>query len=121
MQSICHENMIMSTTNTIIIAVDASARCLGLLCQSSRTGPAKEVCDLIFPFVTSETAAVQVLPTAPTLRQPRGGRDWLEAGVAAMVLDPLCGDGTGHSLRTGLLGVNRHSRRTGQQGAVRAP
>jgi hypothetical protein len=34
-----------------------------------------------------------------------------------MVLDPLCGGGTGHSLRTGLLaaGVNRHSRRTGNR------
>jgi hypothetical protein len=58
---------------------------------------------LISPLVTSEIAAVQVLPTAPAFRQPCGGGNWFAAGAAAMVLDPLCGEGTGHSLRTGLL------------------
>jgi hypothetical protein len=80
----------------------------GLLCQSSRTEPAKEGCALFFPFATSETAAVQVLPTAPALRQPRGGRDWLAARAAAMVLDPLCGTAPGihftpACLRSGLI------------------
>jgi hypothetical protein len=55
----------------------------------------------ISPFVTFEIAAVQVLPTTPALRRPCGGRYWLAAGAAAVVLGPLCGTAPGFSLRSG--------------------
>jgi 2-polyprenyl-6-methoxyphenol hydroxylase-like FAD-dependent oxidoreductase len=58
---------------------------------------------LIAPWVTSDVAGVQVMPSAPAFRFPSSGRGWLAAGAAAMTLDPLCGDGTGYSVRSGLL------------------
>jgi hypothetical protein len=58
---------------------------------------------LIAPWVTSDVAGVHVMPSAPAFRFPSAGRGWLAAGAAAMTLDPLCGDGTGYSVRSGLL------------------
>jgi hypothetical protein len=53
--------------------------------------------------VNSVETEVKLYTTAPSLNLPCGGRDWLSVGAAAFQVDPLCGDGTGHSFRSGLL------------------
>jgi 2-polyprenyl-6-methoxyphenol hydroxylase-like FAD-dependent oxidoreductase len=44
-----------------------------------------------------------VLPCAPQLRPKLAAPAWLAAGDAALCFDPLCGDGVGQGLRSGLL------------------
>ncbi len=39
----------------------------------------------------------------PRITTPMGGDDWLACGSAAMALDPLCGDGSGHAIREAIL------------------
>jgi hypothetical protein len=67
------------------------------MAKQSHKSQRRSVVRLISSFVTSEIAAVRVPPTTPALRQPCGGRDWLAAGAAAVVLDPLCGTAPGFS------------------------
>ncbi len=43
------------------------------------------------------------VPAYPRLTSPMGGPDWLACGSAAMALDPLCGDGSGHAIREAIL------------------
>jgi hypothetical protein len=49
-----------------------------------------------------ETPAV-VYQSAPTFFRPLADPQWLSIGAAAVRFDPLCGDGTAQSLRTGAL------------------
>jgi len=37
------------------------------------------------------------------ISDPRGGDGWLACGSAAMVFDPICGDGTGNAIREAIL------------------
>lgn len=57
----------------------------------------------ISQLVASVASDVDVYATSPSINSPCGSRGWLSVGAAAMTLDPLCGDGTGHSFRSGLL------------------
>ena len=54
-------------------------------------------------LVNSVETDVSVFTTAPSINRPCGGCGWLAVGAAALVLDPLCGDGTGHAFQSGLL------------------
>jgi hypothetical protein len=69
-------------------------RSLGMLLAGSR---------LIGRLVVSLDHETCVLPCAPQFRQELARPAWLGAGEAALCLDPLCGDGTGQALRSGLL------------------
>jgi len=42
-------------------------------------------------------------PAYPRIVTPMWGSGWILCGTAAMALDPLCGDGSGHSIREGIL------------------
>ncbi len=42
-------------------------------------------------------------PCAPRLAELLGGEGWIACGAAAVAFDPLCGDGTGHAIRTAIL------------------
>jgi hypothetical protein len=42
-------------------------------------------------------------PTSPRIALELGGADWLACGSAALAFDPLCGDGTAHAVREGIL------------------
>ena len=42
-------------------------------------------------------------PAAPRIAVPLCGPGWLACGSAAMAFDPLCGDGTAHSVREAIL------------------
>ncbi len=42
-------------------------------------------------------------PAAPRIAAPLCGPGWLACGSAAMAFDPLCGDGTAHSVREAIL------------------
>ncbi len=57
----------------------------------------------ISQLVDSVETGVDLYPTAPSINSPCGGHGWLSVGAAAFHVDPLCGDGTGHSFRSGLL------------------
>ncbi len=57
----------------------------------------------ISQLVDSVETEVILYSTAPTINSPCGGHGWLSVGAAAFHVDPLCGDGTGHSFRSGLL------------------
>ena len=57
----------------------------------------------ISQLVNSMETEVVLYSTAPTINRPCGGHGWLSVGAAAFHVDPLCGDGTGHSFRSGLL------------------
>ena len=46
---------------------------------------------------------VAVLNSAPWKAHALGGTNWIGMGPAAVRFDPICGDGTAQSLRTGLL------------------
>lgn len=43
------------------------------------------------------------VPAHPRILSPVFGDRWLACGTAAMTLDPLCGDGCGHSVREAIL------------------
>ena len=60
----------------------------------------KSVVRFISLFVTSEIAAVQVADHS-SLASAGGGRYWLAAGAAAVVLGPLFWTAPGFSLRSG--------------------
>jgi hypothetical protein len=57
----------------------------------------------IAPLIAEFESAVHVHKIAPAVRHPLVGDSWLALGSTAMALDPICGDGTGHALRGGLL------------------
>jgi hypothetical protein len=42
-------------------------------------------------------------PAYPRILDPLCGPGWLCGGAAALAFDPLCGDGTGHAIREGIL------------------
>jgi len=43
------------------------------------------------------------VPAYPRITSPLFGDGWLACGTAAMMLDPLCGDGSGHAVREAIL------------------
>jgi 2-polyprenyl-6-methoxyphenol hydroxylase-like FAD-dependent oxidoreductase len=57
------------------------------------------LCDLVHGIDTP----VSVLDSAPAVSRPLTGMHWISIGSAAVRFDPLCGDGTAQSMRTGLL------------------
>lgn len=58
---------------------------------------------LIRQMAGDRVYGIDVATSAPAICTPCGTAKRLAAGRAAMCLDPLCGDGTGQALRTGLL------------------
>ncbi|MGA7238764.1 MAG: hypothetical protein WBY44_23990 [Bryobacteraceae bacterium] len=42
-------------------------------------------------------------PASPRMAAPIAGNRWLACGTAAMAFDPICGDGTAHAVREGIL------------------
>jgi hypothetical protein len=42
-------------------------------------------------------------PASPRMAAPIAGNSWLACGTAAMAFDPICGDGTAHAVREGIL------------------
>jgi hypothetical protein len=42
-------------------------------------------------------------PASPRMAEPIAGAQWLACGTAAMAFDPICGDGTAHAVREGIL------------------
>jgi hypothetical protein len=42
-------------------------------------------------------------PASPRMAAPIVGDTWLACGTAAMAFDPICGDGTAHAVREGIL------------------
>jgi hypothetical protein len=57
----------------------------------------------IAALVAEIESPVQVHRIAPAVRHPLAGDNWMALGSTAMTLDPICGDGTGQALRSGLL------------------
>jgi flavin-dependent dehydrogenase len=57
----------------------------------------------IASLVADLETPVQLHRIAPAVRDPLAGDEWLALGGTAMALDPICGDGTGQALRSGLL------------------
>jgi len=62
-------------------------------------GSTRHIARLIADFET----VVHSHPIAPAIRHPLVGDGWLAVGSTAMALDPICGDGTGQALRSGVL------------------
>ncbi len=52
------------------------------------------------PAVHSPAARFQA---SPRMAAPIAGDGWLACGTAAMAFDPICGDGTAHAVREGIL------------------
>lgn len=48
-------------------------------------------------------APVAAFETAPRMLDSLAGEDWLACGTAALVFDPICGDGTAQATREGIL------------------
>lgn len=42
-------------------------------------------------------------PASPRIAAPLAGDGWIACGTAAMAFDPICGDGTAHAVREGIL------------------
>jgi hypothetical protein len=42
-------------------------------------------------------------PASPRMAAPIAGDGWIACGTAAMAFDPICGDGTAHAVREGIL------------------
>lgn len=57
----------------------------------------------IAPLVSSIHAAHADVPAGPRILSRMCGEGWLACGSAAMMLDPLCGDGAGHAVREAIL------------------
>jgi hypothetical protein len=53
--------------------------------------------------IASTGAAAGRFPVAPRIASPLAGETWLACGAAAMAFDPICGDGTAHAVREGIL------------------
>jgi hypothetical protein len=57
----------------------------------------------VAPMITEFASAVRLHRIAPAVRHPLVRDNWLALGGNAIALDPICGDGTGQALRSGLL------------------
>ena len=58
---------------------------------------------LVAPAIAGRTGQTTVFSAAPRISAPLCGPGWIAVGDAAIALDPICGDGTGHGLRAALL------------------
>ncbi len=58
---------------------------------------------LIAPRIELAAGAASEFPAYPRIAHPLCGPGWLACGTAALAFDPLCGDGTGHAIREGIL------------------
>ena len=58
---------------------------------------------LVAPAIDGRTGQTTVFSAAPRISAPLCGPGWIAVGDAAIALDPICGDGTGHGLRAALL------------------
>jgi hypothetical protein len=86
---------------------------LFLISTAPRAGWLLAVGDLMpNPLATSRLLANKIahldtsegrFPAAPRIAAPLCGRGWLGCGSAAISFDPLCGDGTAHAIREGIL------------------
>lgn len=58
---------------------------------------------VIQPIVDSAGEPSARFPCSPHIAAPLAGARWLACGTAAMAFDPICGDGTAHAIREGIL------------------
>jgi hypothetical protein len=72
-------------------------------CADDNLGMLLAESKLINQFVAALDGEPYVLPSAPQFRPELARPGWVAAGDAALCFDPLCGDGTGQALRSGLL------------------
>jgi hypothetical protein len=74
-----------------------------LLCVGDKTDSLLADSRLIAPRIEVAAGASSEFPAYPRIAHPLCGPGWLACGTAALAFDPLCGDGTGHAIREGLL------------------
>jgi hypothetical protein len=53
--------------------------------------------------IASERSWGPPFPVVPRIAAPLAGDSWIACGTAAMAFDPICGDGTAHAVREGIL------------------
>lgn len=53
--------------------------------------------------IASAASPVAQFPASPRILAPLAGDAWIACGTAAMAFDPICGDGTAHAVREGIL------------------
>ena len=65
-------------------------------------------------------AATAAFAASPRVAAPLAGARWIACGTAAMAFDPLCGDGTAHAVREGILAaaVVKAAMRGGDVGSL---
>ena len=84
-------------------------------------GPSLLLADsrLIAEQIDGTPAGGKVFPSHPRIASPLFGPSWIACGTAAMAFDPICGDGTAHAVREGILataviqGIARGGNRDG--------
>ncbi len=67
--------------------------------------PAKllESSSLVAAQIEEAGAATAEFPASPQIASPLGAANWIACGTAAIAFDPICGDGTAHAVREGIL------------------
>lgn len=58
---------------------------------------------LVSAKIAAAGAPAARFPASPRMAAPIAGNGWIACGTAAMAFDPICGDGTAHAVREGIL------------------
>jgi len=69
-------------------------------------GPPKSLLErsrLVVEQIEGLSGPAAQFPAYPRIAWPLCGSGWLACGTAALLFDPLCGDGTGHAIREAIL------------------